>query len=101
MVFMPHISEWWETVSDTVKSTFLTLLQDVPSFSPVLIFATAETHYSQLSDEVRTQCTHSPELRFLDLTLDLPRVFLRLYIGFDAISSIISDWAVLTWCHLM
>uniref|UniRef100_A0A8C9X9Z6 ATPase family AAA domain-containing protein 2 n=1 Tax=Sander lucioperca TaxID=283035 RepID=A0A8C9X9Z6_SANLU len=54
VVFMPHISEWWEIVSDTVKSTFLTLLHDVPSFSPVLILATAETHYSQLSDEVRS-----------------------------------------------
>lgn len=54
VVFMPHISEWWEIVSDTVKSTFLTLLHDVPSFSPVLILATAETHYSQLSDEVGT-----------------------------------------------
>ncbi|XP_054474206.1 ATPase family AAA domain-containing protein 2B [Anoplopoma fimbria] len=54
VVFMPHISEWWETVSDTVKSTFLTLLQDVPSFSPVLILATAETHYSQLSEELRS-----------------------------------------------
>uniref|UniRef100_A0A665VIQ7 ATPase family AAA domain-containing protein 2 n=1 Tax=Echeneis naucrates TaxID=173247 RepID=A0A665VIQ7_ECHNA len=53
VVFMPHISEWWETVGDTVKSTFLTLLQDVPSFSPVLILATAETHYSQLSEEVK------------------------------------------------
>ncbi|XP_056284078.1 ATPase family AAA domain-containing protein 2B isoform X2 [Pseudoliparis swirei] len=54
VVFMPYISEWWEAVSDTVKSTFLTLLQDVPSFSPVLILATAETHYSQLSEELRT-----------------------------------------------
>ncbi|KAG7240231.1 hypothetical protein INR49_027042 [Caranx melampygus] len=54
VVFMPHISEWWETVGDTVKSTFLTLLQDVPSFSPVLILATAESHYSQLSEEVRS-----------------------------------------------
>uniref|UniRef100_A0A8D3C6V3 ATPase family AAA domain-containing protein 2 n=1 Tax=Scophthalmus maximus TaxID=52904 RepID=A0A8D3C6V3_SCOMX len=52
VVFMPHISEWWETVGDTVKSTFLSLLQDVPSFSPVLILATAETYYSQLSEEV-------------------------------------------------
>ncbi|XP_075940948.1 ATPase family AAA domain-containing protein 2B isoform X1 [Anarhichas minor] len=54
VVFMPHISEWWDTVSDTVKSTFLTLLQDVPSFSPILILATAETHYSQLSEELRS-----------------------------------------------
>ncbi|XP_053301076.1 ATPase family AAA domain-containing protein 2B isoform X2 [Pleuronectes platessa] len=54
VVFMPHISEWWEAVGDTVKSTFLTLLQDVPSFSPILILATAETHYSQLPEEVRS-----------------------------------------------
>ncbi|KAM6915109.1 ATPase family AAA domain-containing protein 2B [Xenentodon cancila] len=54
VVYMPHISEWWETVTDTVKSTFLSLLQDVPSFSPVLILATAETQYSKLSDEVRS-----------------------------------------------
>ncbi|KAM9704274.1 ATPase family AAA domain-containing protein 2B isoform 2-T2 [Menidia menidia] len=53
VVYMPHISEWWDTVSDTVKSTFLTLLQDVPSFSPILILATAETQYTRLSDEVR------------------------------------------------
>lgn len=66
VVFMPHISEWWETVSDTVKSTFLTLLQDVPSFSPVLILATAETHYSQLSDEVGTRC-RTPELTRVSL----------------------------------
>ncbi|XP_015250146.1 PREDICTED: ATPase family AAA domain-containing protein 2B [Cyprinodon variegatus] len=54
VVYMPHISEWWDTVSDTVKSTFLTLLHDVPSFSPVLILATAETPYSKMSEEVRS-----------------------------------------------
>uniref|UniRef100_A0A3Q2XF29 ATPase family AAA domain-containing protein 2 n=1 Tax=Hippocampus comes TaxID=109280 RepID=A0A3Q2XF29_HIPCM len=54
VVFVPHISEWWETVSDTLKSTFLSLLLDVPSFCPVLVLATAETLYSQLSEEVRT-----------------------------------------------
>ncbi|XP_054900311.1 ATPase family AAA domain-containing protein 2B isoform X1 [Poeciliopsis prolifica] len=54
VVYMPHISEWWDTVSDTVKSTFLTLLNDVPSFSPVLILATAETQYSKLSEEVKS-----------------------------------------------
>uniref|UniRef100_H3CZF2 ATPase family AAA domain-containing protein 2 n=1 Tax=Tetraodon nigroviridis TaxID=99883 RepID=H3CZF2_TETNG len=54
VVFMPHVSEWWEAVSDTVKSTFLTLLQDVPSFSPVLIVATAESHYSDLPTLVRS-----------------------------------------------
>ncbi|XP_037541679.1 ATPase family AAA domain-containing protein 2B [Nematolebias whitei] len=54
VVYMPHISEWWDTVGDTVKSSFLTLLHDVPSFSPILILATAETPYSKLSNEVRS-----------------------------------------------
>uniref|UniRef100_A0A8C9SPC3 ATPase family AAA domain-containing protein 2 n=1 Tax=Scleropages formosus TaxID=113540 RepID=A0A8C9SPC3_SCLFO len=53
VVYMPHISEWWEAIGDTVKSTFLTLLQDVPSFTPVLLLATSETTYQQLPEEVK------------------------------------------------
>uniref|UniRef100_A0A672S2C0 ATPase family AAA domain-containing protein 2 n=1 Tax=Sinocyclocheilus grahami TaxID=75366 RepID=A0A672S2C0_SINGR len=52
IIYMPHISDWWEAISETVKSSFLTLLQDVPSFTPLLILATAETIYQQLPDEV-------------------------------------------------
>ncbi|XP_036405671.1 ATPase family AAA domain-containing protein 2B [Megalops cyprinoides] len=53
VVYLPHVSEWWEAVSDTTKSTFLTMLQDVPSFSPILILATSETPYQQLPEEVK------------------------------------------------
>ncbi|KAL0967728.1 hypothetical protein UPYG_G00256130 [Umbra pygmaea] len=53
VVFMPHISDWWESVSDTVKNTFLSLLQDVPSFTPLLILATTETCYAQLPQDVK------------------------------------------------
>uniref|UniRef100_A0A8C1TUR3 ATPase family AAA domain-containing protein 2 n=1 Tax=Cyprinus carpio TaxID=7962 RepID=A0A8C1TUR3_CYPCA len=52
IIYMPHISDWWEAISETVKSSFLTLLQDAPSFTPLLILATAETNYQQLPDEV-------------------------------------------------
>uniref|UniRef100_A0A673G3W1 ATPase family AAA domain-containing protein 2 n=1 Tax=Sinocyclocheilus rhinocerous TaxID=307959 RepID=A0A673G3W1_9TELE len=52
IIYMPHISDWWEAISETVKSSFLTLLQDVPSFTPLLILATAETIYQQLPDEI-------------------------------------------------
>uniref|UniRef100_A0A671P2V9 ATPase family AAA domain-containing protein 2 n=1 Tax=Sinocyclocheilus anshuiensis TaxID=1608454 RepID=A0A671P2V9_9TELE len=52
IIYMPHISDWWEAISETVKSSFLTLLQDVPSFTPLLILATSETVYQQLPDEV-------------------------------------------------
>ncbi|KAG7316583.1 hypothetical protein KOW79_020124 [Hemibagrus wyckioides] len=53
VIYMPHVSDWWEAISDTVKSTFLTLLQDVPSFTPLLILATAEISYQQLPEEVK------------------------------------------------
>ncbi|RXN00217.1 ATPase family AAA domain-containing protein 2B [Acipenser ruthenus] len=53
VVYMPQISEWWEAISDTVRTTFLTLLQDIPSFSPVLILATSEIAYRELSEEVK------------------------------------------------
>ncbi|XP_053531883.1 ATPase family AAA domain-containing protein 2B isoform X3 [Ictalurus punctatus] len=53
VIYMPHVSDWWEAISDTVKSTFLTLLQDVPSFTPLLILSTAEISYQQLPEEVK------------------------------------------------
>uniref|UniRef100_A0A8C7GH78 ATPase family AAA domain-containing protein 2 n=1 Tax=Oncorhynchus kisutch TaxID=8019 RepID=A0A8C7GH78_ONCKI len=53
VVFMPHICDWWDSVSDTVKNTFFSLLQDVPSFTPLLILATTETCYTQLPQEVK------------------------------------------------
>ncbi|KAB5539855.1 hypothetical protein PHYPO_G00093960 [Pangasianodon hypophthalmus] len=53
VIYMPHVSDWWEAISETVKSTFLTLLQDVPSFTPLLILATAEISYQQLPEEVK------------------------------------------------
>ena len=59
VVYMPHVSEWWEAVSDTVRSTFITLLQDIPSLSPILILATADCPYTQLPEEVR----HSVSVR--------------------------------------
>ncbi|XP_056420301.1 ATPase family AAA domain-containing protein 2B isoform X2 [Hyla sarda] len=53
IVYMPHIGEWWEAVSETVRATFLTLLQDIPSFSPILLLSTSETVYGELPDEVK------------------------------------------------
>uniref|UniRef100_A0A673ZGD5 ATPase family AAA domain-containing protein 2 n=1 Tax=Salmo trutta TaxID=8032 RepID=A0A673ZGD5_SALTR len=58
VVFMPHICDWWDSVSDTVKNTFFSLLQDVPSFTPLLILATTETCYTQLPQELMFQTTY-------------------------------------------
>ncbi|KAM3932372.1 ATPase family AAA domain-containing protein 2B isoform 2-T2 [Leptodactylus fuscus] len=53
VVYMPHIDDWWEAVSETVRATFLTLLQDIPSFSPILLLSTSEIVYGELPDEVK------------------------------------------------
>ncbi|NXD69742.1 ATD2B protein, partial [Eolophus roseicapillus] len=51
IVYMPHIGDWWEAVSETVRATFLTLLQDIPSFSPIFLLSTSESMYSDLPEE--------------------------------------------------
>nr|XP_056712870.1 ATPase family AAA domain-containing protein 2B [Euleptes europaea] len=53
IVYMPQIGDWWEAVSETVRATFLTLLQDIPSFSPIFLLSTSETMYSELPEEVK------------------------------------------------
>ncbi|XP_023655016.1 ATPase family AAA domain-containing protein 2B isoform X2 [Paramormyrops kingsleyae] len=53
VVYIPHISEWWDAMGDTVRSTFLSLLRDVPSFCPLLVLATAETAFQHLPDELK------------------------------------------------
>nr|XP_033792234.1 ATPase family AAA domain-containing protein 2B isoform X2 [Geotrypetes seraphini] len=53
VVYMPHVGDWWEAVSETVRATFLTLLQDIPSFSPIFFLSTSETMYSELPEEVK------------------------------------------------
>ncbi|XP_053918131.1 ATPase family AAA domain-containing protein 2B isoform X4 [Cuculus canorus] len=53
IVYMPHIGDWWEAVSETVRATFLTLLRDIPSFSPIFLLSTSESMYSELPEEVK------------------------------------------------
>ncbi|XP_053567143.1 ATPase family AAA domain-containing protein 2B [Bombina bombina] len=53
VVYMPHIEDWWDAVSETVRATFLTLLQDIPSFSPIFLLSTSESAYSELPEEVK------------------------------------------------
>ncbi|XP_021039506.1 ATPase family AAA domain-containing protein 2 isoform X2 [Mus caroli] len=58
IVYVPHIHLWWEIVGPTLKATFTTLLQTIPSFAPVLLLATSEKPYSALPEEVRELFTH-------------------------------------------
>lgn len=58
IVYVPHIHLWWEIVGPTLKATFTTLLQTIPSFAPVLLLATSEKPYSALPEEVQELFTH-------------------------------------------
>uniref|UniRef100_A0A8C8IAT6 ATPase family AAA domain-containing protein 2 n=1 Tax=Oncorhynchus tshawytscha TaxID=74940 RepID=A0A8C8IAT6_ONCTS len=52
ILYIPHIQQWWDTVGLTLKVTFLSLLQDIPSFSPIMLLATSNVAHHDLADEV-------------------------------------------------
>uniref|UniRef100_A0AAR2K3Y5 ATPase family AAA domain-containing protein 2 n=1 Tax=Pygocentrus nattereri TaxID=42514 RepID=A0AAR2K3Y5_PYGNA len=53
ILYIPHMQRWWDTVSSALKATFLSLLQDIPSFSPILLLATCSLPYQELCSEVQ------------------------------------------------
>ncbi|XP_043922112.1 ATPase family AAA domain-containing protein 2 [Protopterus annectens] len=53
IVYIPCIYMWWETVSDALRAIFMMLLQGIPSFSPILLLATCEVPYKDLSEEIK------------------------------------------------
>ncbi|XP_041758478.2 ATPase family AAA domain-containing protein 2-like isoform X2 [Coregonus clupeaformis] len=53
ILYIPHIQQWWDTVGSALRATFLSLLQDIPSFSPILLLATCSVPHSSLFPEVQ------------------------------------------------
>ncbi|XP_063307159.1 ATPase family AAA domain-containing protein 2 isoform X1 [Pelobates fuscus] len=53
ILYIPHIHLWWETVGYTLKATFITLLRNIPSFSPILLLATCDVNYCDLPPELQ------------------------------------------------
>ncbi|KAM9415331.1 ATPase family AAA domain-containing protein 2-like [Salvelinus alpinus] len=54
IMYIPHIQQWWDTVGSALKATFLSLLQDIPSFSPIMLLATSNVAHHDLADEIQT-----------------------------------------------
>lgn len=54
IVYLPHINQWWNVLGDTVRTTFLTLVQDLDPSSPLLLLATSEEKYEELDYSVST-----------------------------------------------
>ncbi|XP_009469346.1 PREDICTED: ATPase family AAA domain-containing protein 2 [Nipponia nippon] len=53
IVYIPHIHLWWEAVGATLKATFTTLLQNIPTFAPVLLLATSDVCHADLPKEIK------------------------------------------------
>ncbi|XP_071409991.1 ATPase family AAA domain-containing protein 2 isoform X2 [Pithys albifrons albifrons] len=53
ILYVPQIPLWWETVGPTVKAVFTTLLQNIPTFAPVLLLATSDVQHGDLPEEIK------------------------------------------------
>ncbi|PIK39842.1 putative ATPase family AAA domain-containing protein 2 [Apostichopus japonicus] len=62
IIYMPHIVQWWQASGYTVKATFLTLLQDLPPTSPILLLATADCAAHDIPQEVTDLFTSFREM---------------------------------------
>lgn len=49
VVYVPQISSWWDIVPGTVHATFLSILSSLPPDLPLLLLATAECPWSDLT----------------------------------------------------
>ncbi|NXA44146.1 ATAD2 protein, partial [Eudromia elegans] len=52
IIYIPQINVWWESAGVALKTTFTTLLENIPPFAPVLLFATSNVPYMDLQNEV-------------------------------------------------
>ncbi|XP_063041992.1 ATPase family AAA domain-containing protein 2-like isoform X2 [Engraulis encrasicolus] len=53
LLYVPLIEQCWDTVSAVFRTTFLSQLQAVPPFSPILLLATTNLNHSQLDEELQ------------------------------------------------
>ncbi|NXF02504.1 ATAD2 protein, partial [Smithornis capensis] len=53
IVYVPQFPVWWETVGPTVKAVFTTLLQNMPTFAPILLLATSDVQHGDLPEEIK------------------------------------------------
>ncbi|XP_032038426.1 ATPase family AAA domain-containing protein 2-like isoform X2 [Aythya fuligula] len=53
IIYVPDIHSWWDNAGPALKFTFLTLLRNIPAFSPVLLLATSDVGHSDLPEEIQ------------------------------------------------
>ncbi|XP_078447177.1 cell division cycle protein 48-related / CDC48-like protein [Wolffia australiana] len=51
ILFLPHYQLWWDTAHDQLKAVLLTLLEELPSNSPVLLLGTCAVPFAELDED--------------------------------------------------
>jgi len=53
ILFLPHLTLWWDTAPASLRSTLWMLLADLPPDLPLLLFATADAPLSEIPQDAR------------------------------------------------
>lgn len=52
IVYLPRIESLWNTTTDTLKATFMSLVNDLPPTMPLLLFATSDVPFTMLPTDL-------------------------------------------------
>ena len=53
IIYLPHINHFWPNLSETLRATFLTILDDLEPTKPLLIVATSDIDFNVLPDDLQ------------------------------------------------
>lgn len=51
ILYLPHFNLWWENAQDQLRAVLLTLLEELPSDFPILLFGTCSVPLEELEDD--------------------------------------------------
>ena len=51
ILYLPHLTLWWDTAPASLRATLWMLLADLPADLPLLLFATADAPLSELDND--------------------------------------------------
>ncbi|KAG9137426.1 hypothetical protein Leryth_020634 [Lithospermum erythrorhizon] len=51
ILYLPHFNLWWENAQDQLRAVLLTLLEELPSDLPILLFGTSPVPLEELDDD--------------------------------------------------
>ena len=52
IVYLPHLSEWWQVITEPVRASFVSMFNDLDPSVPVLLLATSDIEHKRLYPQV-------------------------------------------------